>query len=116
MGHRGPGSLGDGTRRVRTDLFAGQDRAERRRSGSSDPESDLGGEQQEVNVRKLVRSRSETCTKSKKAKGMRRRPVTETRNEYGVIGLGRMGGNLARQAMEKGMRVIGFTRHGAPPT
>ncbi|MDQ3942367.1 MAG: NAD(P)-binding domain-containing protein, partial [Actinomycetota bacterium] len=41
--------------------------------------------------------------------------MTETKNEYGVIGLGRMGGNLARQAMEKGMRVVGFTRHGAPP-
>ncbi len=41
--------------------------------------------------------------------------MMETKNEYGVIGLGRMGGNLARQAMEKGMRVVGFTRHGAPP-
>jgi 6-phosphogluconate dehydrogenase (decarboxylating) len=38
--------------------------------------------------------------------------MTETRNEYGVIGLGRMGGNLARQALEKAMRVVGFTRHG----
>jgi 6-phosphogluconate dehydrogenase len=40
--------------------------------------------------------------------------VTEARNEYGVVGLGRMGGNLARQALEKGIRVVGFTRHGAP--
>jgi len=40
--------------------------------------------------------------------------MTEGRNEYGVIGLGRMGGNLARQALEKGTRVVGFTRHGAP--
>ncbi len=40
--------------------------------------------------------------------------MMEARNEYGVIGLGRMGGNLARQAMEKGTRVVGFTRHGAP--
>jgi 6-phosphogluconate dehydrogenase len=40
--------------------------------------------------------------------------VTEARNEYGVVGLGRMGGNLARQALEKGIHVVGFTRHGAP--
>ena len=40
--------------------------------------------------------------------------MTEAMREYGVIGLGRMGGNLARQAMEKGMRVVGFTRHDAP--
>ena len=41
--------------------------------------------------------------------------MTEARNEYGVVGLGRMGGNLSRQALEKGIRVVGFTRHGAPP-
>jgi 6-phosphogluconate dehydrogenase len=40
--------------------------------------------------------------------------VTEARKEYGVVGLGRMGGNLARQALEKGIRVVGFTRHSAP--
>jgi 6-phosphogluconate dehydrogenase len=40
--------------------------------------------------------------------------MTEARNEYGVVGLGRMGGNLARQALEKGIRVVGFTRHSAP--
>src|SRR3712207_9176663 len=40
--------------------------------------------------------------------------MTEAKREYGVVGLGRMGGNLARQAMDKGMRVVGFTRHGAP--
>ena len=40
--------------------------------------------------------------------------MTEVGNEYGVIGLGRMGGNLARQALEKGTRVVGFTRRGAP--
>ncbi len=40
--------------------------------------------------------------------------MTEAGREYGVVGLGRMGGNLARQALEKGMRVVGFTRHGAP--
>ncbi len=38
----------------------------------------------------------------------------DCRREYGVIGLGRMGGNLARQALEKGIRVVGFTRRGAP--
>lgn len=40
--------------------------------------------------------------------------MTETSNEYGAVGLGRMGGNLARQALEKGIRVVGFTRQGAP--
>jgi 6-phosphogluconate dehydrogenase len=41
--------------------------------------------------------------------------MMEAKNEYGVVGLGRMGGNLARQALEKGIRVVGFTRHSAPP-
>jgi 6-phosphogluconate dehydrogenase len=40
--------------------------------------------------------------------------MTQARKEYGVVGLGRMGGNLARQALEKGIRVVGFTRHSAP--
>ena len=30
--------------------------------------------------------------------------------EFGVIGLGRMGGNLARQALGKGMKVVGFDK------
>jgi len=34
--------------------------------------------------------------------------------EYGVIGLGKMGGNLARQAIQKGMHVVGFTLGNAP--
>jgi 6-phosphogluconate dehydrogenase len=34
--------------------------------------------------------------------------------EFGVVGLGRMGGNLARQALAKGMRVAGLTLEGAP--
>src|SRR5512137_1995795 len=34
--------------------------------------------------------------------------------EFGVIGLGRMGGNLARQALAKGMHVVGLTLEGAP--
>src|SRR5688572_354545 len=57
----------------------------------------------------------ETCRKAKKEQGMRRRSMMETKNEYGVIGLGRMGGNLAHQAMEKAMRVVGYTRNVAPP-
>ena len=32
---------------------------------------------------------------------------------FGVVGLGRMGGNLALQALEKGMQVVGFTKGGA---
>jgi 6-phosphogluconate dehydrogenase len=39
--------------------------------------------------------------------------ATYTR-EFGVIGLGRMGGNLARQALTKGMHVVGLTLEGAP--
>src|SRR5688572_24595866 len=35
--------------------------------------------------------------------------------EFGLIGLGRMGGNLALQAREKGMRVVGFAREPARP-
>ncbi len=31
------------------------------------------------------------------------------------MGLGRMGGNLARQALDKGLRVVGFTRHHGVP-
>jgi 6-phosphogluconate dehydrogenase len=34
--------------------------------------------------------------------------------EFAVIGLGRMGGNLALHAMELGMRVVGLDLHGAP--
>lgn len=30
--------------------------------------------------------------------------------EFGVVGLGRMGGNLALQAVQKGMRVVGFDK------
>ena len=35
--------------------------------------------------------------------------------EFAVIGLGRIGGGLARLALEKGMRVVGSSRSGAPP-
>ena len=34
--------------------------------------------------------------------------------EFGIIGLGKMGGNLALQALEKGIQVVGFTK-GEPP-
>ena len=33
-----------------------------------------------------------------------------TKMEFGMIGLGRMGGNLARQALEKGIRVVGYDK------
>jgi len=33
---------------------------------------------------------------------------------FGVVGLGKMGGNLAMQALEKGMRVVGLIQ-GNPP-
>ena len=36
------------------------------------------------------------------------------KREFGIVGLGRMGGNLALQALEKGMRVVGFTLGGTP--
>ena len=38
--------------------------------------------------------------------------MANVKREFGVVGLGRMGGNLARQALEKGMQIVGFTRHG----
>jgi len=38
--------------------------------------------------------------------------MNSMKNEFGVIGLGRMGGNLALQAMEKGIRVVGFELKG----
>jgi 6-phosphogluconate dehydrogenase len=33
--------------------------------------------------------------------------------EFGVIGLGKMGGGLALQALERGFRVVGLSRDGA---
>ena len=35
-------------------------------------------------------------------------------SEFGVVGLGRMGGGLAHQALEKALRVVGASRSGAP--
>ncbi len=40
--------------------------------------------------------------------------MAQTKPEFGIVGLGRMGGNLALQALEKGFRVTGFARRGAP--
>ncbi len=34
--------------------------------------------------------------------------MTLVKRECGIVGLGRMGGNLSLQALEKGMRVVGF--------
>jgi 6-phosphogluconate dehydrogenase len=36
--------------------------------------------------------------------------VKRVKKEFGVIGLGRMGGNLALQALEEGMKVVGFEK------
>lgn len=38
-----------------------------------------------------------------------RRITLSDQLEFGVIGLGRMGGGLALQAMKKGMKVVGWT-------
>jgi 6-phosphogluconate dehydrogenase len=40
--------------------------------------------------------------------GERKRTMSDARCDFGVIGLGRMGGGLALQARERGMNVIGF--------
>ncbi|MBI2478133.1 MAG: hypothetical protein HYV60_05650 [Planctomycetia bacterium] len=34
--------------------------------------------------------------------------------EFGIVGLGRMGANLALQALENGLRVVGYRAKGAP--
>jgi 6-phosphogluconate dehydrogenase len=35
--------------------------------------------------------------------------------EFGIVGLGRMGGNLSRQALEKDIKVVALTRHSPEP-
>ncbi|MGH7367792.1 MAG: NADP-dependent phosphogluconate dehydrogenase [Candidatus Rokuibacteriota bacterium] len=40
--------------------------------------------------------------------------MVDVKREFGVVGLGRMGGGLALQAREKGMRVVGFDPAGLP--
>jgi 3-hydroxyisobutyrate dehydrogenase-like beta-hydroxyacid dehydrogenase len=37
-----------------------------------------------------------------------------TREEIGIVGLGRMGANLARHAAEHGHRVLGFSKDPPP--
>ena len=39
--------------------------------------------------------------------------MAKAKGEYGVVGLGRMGGNLALQAMQKGIEVVGLDLKGA---
>ena len=41
--------------------------------------------------------------------------MAEIRREFGVIGLGRMGGGLALQARDKGIKVVGYDAHGLRP-
>jgi 6-phosphogluconate dehydrogenase len=40
--------------------------------------------------------------------------MSEDIREFGVVGLGRMGGGLGLQAIEKGYRVVGYAKHGVP--
>jgi len=40
--------------------------------------------------------------------------MSDQAHAFGIVGLGRIGGNLARQALGKGMRVAGFDIGGAP--
>jgi len=40
--------------------------------------------------------------------------VTGTAREFGLVGLGRMGANLARQALGKGFRVVAYDRRSPP--
>ena len=39
--------------------------------------------------------------------------MKDVKREFGVIGLGRMGGNLSLNALEKGIRVVGYDIRGA---
>jgi 6-phosphogluconate dehydrogenase len=41
--------------------------------------------------------------------------MADVKREFGVVGLGRMGGGLALQAREKGIRVVGFDPAGISP-
>lgn len=41
--------------------------------------------------------------------------MADTRKELAIVGLGRMGGGLALQARDRGMRVVGFDPAGLPP-
>ncbi|HTR84913.1 MAG TPA: NADP-dependent phosphogluconate dehydrogenase [Reyranella sp.] len=41
--------------------------------------------------------------------------MADNRPSFGIVGLGKMGGNLARQALSKNMRVVGNTQNGPSP-
>jgi len=41
--------------------------------------------------------------------------MTDVKREFGVVGLGRMGGGLAMQARDKGIKVVGFDPKGLSP-
>jgi 6-phosphogluconate dehydrogenase len=41
--------------------------------------------------------------------------MSVTAQEFGIVGLGRIGAGIAHHAIEKGMRVVGTSRSGAPP-
>ncbi len=34
--------------------------------------------------------------------------MVEVKRQFGIVGIGRMGANLSLQALEKGIRVVGF--------
>jgi 6-phosphogluconate dehydrogenase len=40
--------------------------------------------------------------------------ASETAESFAIVGLGNIGGNLARQALDKGFRVVGYTLGGPP--
>ena len=40
--------------------------------------------------------------------------MEEQLSDFGIVGLGKMGGGLARQALERGMRVVGYDPAGVP--
>lgn len=40
--------------------------------------------------------------------------MTDTSREFGVIGLGNIGGNLTAQALDKRFRVVGYDKREAP--
>lgn len=52
----------------------------------------------------------EILEKAKKVVGEKVSSLPAMKKEIGIIGLGKMGGNIARQLMEKGWRVVGCNR------
>jgi 6-phosphogluconate dehydrogenase len=43
---------------------------------------------------------------------MKEGDMADVKREFGIVGLGRMGANLSLQALEKGIRVVGFDLKG----